>query len=394
MADQLLDQDAFRALARSSGGAAHPAAHVFRGGIGKPKLLDETTRKVRFCFSDGSVDRMGDVIDPSGWQINTFLKNPVALWAHDSSAPPIGRASRLMVEDGRLMGDIEFATPEVYAFADTIYRLTGAGFLNAVSVGFLPLEYEFSNDDDRPWGIDFKRSELLEISVCPVPANANALIEARAKGIDTRPLIEWAERTLDGGGKMIIAKSELNRLRKAAKEPPMTVKPKRRADGMSETDPAAGGTVVATCGRSMDDECGMNDPQECVVHMTTEADESKRLAAMVRRAVKAALKDAAPKTKRPTRSRRRTDDGEDDEPRMSAEHEAGVRDAAEHLEAMGDALDDAADHHEKAMSILGSICDDLDTDPTDDDDATDQAEERSARRLRKTLAKARNIAGA
>jgi hypothetical protein len=29
-------------------------------------------------------------------------------------------------------------------------------------------------------GIDFKRQELLEFSVVPVPANANALIEARS----------------------------------------------------------------------------------------------------------------------------------------------------------------------------------------------------------------------
>ena len=61
---------------------------------------------------------------------------------------------------------------------------------------------------------------------------------------------------------------------------------------------------------------------------------------------------------------------------------------------MANALDDATDHHEKAMSMLNSICEDLDTDPADNDDATEQSEERAARRLRKTLAKARGIAGA
>jgi hypothetical protein len=75
-----------------------------------------------------------------------------------------------------LMGDIRFAPPEVYEFADTIFKLIDNGFINSVSVGFLPLEFEFA--DDR-LGINFIRQTLLEISVVPVPANAHALIEAK-----------------------------------------------------------------------------------------------------------------------------------------------------------------------------------------------------------------------
>ena len=100
--------------------------------------------------------------------------------AHDSSSPPIGRASHILVEGERLMGDIEFAAPETYEFADTIYRLVQEKFINAVSVGFMPIEWSWSEDKSRPGGIDFERCELLEISVVPIPANANALIEARA----------------------------------------------------------------------------------------------------------------------------------------------------------------------------------------------------------------------
>jgi hypothetical protein len=54
------------------------------------------------------------------------------------------------------------------------------GFIAAGSVGFIPIEFNFSSNPDRPMGIDFKRQELLEFSVVPVPANANALIEARS----------------------------------------------------------------------------------------------------------------------------------------------------------------------------------------------------------------------
>lgn len=123
---------------------------------------------------------MNDTIDPAGWDISSFNLNPVALWAHDSSAPPIGRACNVRVEGDRLMGDIDFAASDVYGFADEIFRLVKAGYINAVSVGFVPLEYRLAKDPDRPGGIDFLRQELLEISVCSVPANANALVEQRS----------------------------------------------------------------------------------------------------------------------------------------------------------------------------------------------------------------------
>jgi hypothetical protein len=178
-----------------------PAGGVYRLSTMPVTKVEGADRTLRFCFSDNAVDRMGDTIDPDGWDISDFVLNPVALWAHDSSQPPIGRAANVGPEGPRLMGDIEFAPPEIYAFADTIFRLLVGKFLRAVSVGFLPVEYSYiENDPDRSWGIDFKRQQLLEISVCPIPANPNALATARAKGIDTRPLVAWADKILDGGG--------------------------------------------------------------------------------------------------------------------------------------------------------------------------------------------------
>jgi len=151
----LLDQDRFHKLARDTNGKVDQP--LFTVCIGEPQVIADRARTIRFCFSDGSVDRAGDTIDQDGWELERFRRNPSALWAHDSSAPPIGRASNVAVTGSRLMGDIEFASAETYEFADTIYRLVSGGFIRAVSVGFRPLEYSFAEDDDRPWGIDFKR---------------------------------------------------------------------------------------------------------------------------------------------------------------------------------------------------------------------------------------------
>jgi hypothetical protein len=58
------------------------------------------------------------------------------------------------------------------------------GFITAGSVGFIPLDYDFS--DDRRGGIDFHRQELLEFSVVPVPANANSLVMQAVKSLARR----------------------------------------------------------------------------------------------------------------------------------------------------------------------------------------------------------------
>jgi HK97 family phage prohead protease len=216
MTRKLLTVDEFRSGAKDG---ARPEGTVIRLAVADPLAATDGSRKIRFVFSDGSVDRAGDSIDPAGWDIASFLKNPVALWAHDSYSPPIGRASNVGPAGGKLMGDIEFMPPEISAFADSVYRMVQGGYVKAVSVGFIPLEYSFVNEQDRPFGIDFKRQELLEISVCPVPCNPNALQEARAKGIDTAPLREWAERMLDGGGHILVPRDLLVETFKAAKTP-------------------------------------------------------------------------------------------------------------------------------------------------------------------------------
>jgi hypothetical protein len=93
-----------------------------------------------------------------------------------------------------------------------IGQMYSKGFLNAVSVGFDPVKYAWVEDKDRPWGIDYIEQELLEYSCCPVPANPEALVDAKSAGIDLDPLVDWIERTLDGG--LYIPKEKAERIYK------------------------------------------------------------------------------------------------------------------------------------------------------------------------------------
>jgi hypothetical protein len=153
-------------------------------------------RQIKFVISTEAVDRMNDTIAADGWALANYLRNPVVLWAHMRDAVPLAKAPATAVEGKALVSVAEFAK---YEFADLVYELTLGGFLNAASIGMRPLEYAYVEESARPWGIDFKRQELLEWSIVPVPANPEALSQAKAAGHNIEPLMKWATDILAVG---------------------------------------------------------------------------------------------------------------------------------------------------------------------------------------------------
>jgi HK97 family phage prohead protease len=135
--------------------------------------------------STSIVDRMGEIIDQDGWDLKNFKKNPALLWGHNirEEKPPIGRVEKIWFEgegkNKRLMFKAVFDMAD--NFAAEVWRKFKDGFLNAFSVGFLPVERE---------GNTYTKSELLEISAVSVPANPQALVQLRSMGFET---LEWEE---------------------------------------------------------------------------------------------------------------------------------------------------------------------------------------------------------
>lgn len=117
------------------------------------------------CASSGSMDRDGDILVPSGWELDNFRKNPVLLWAHDSYSLPIGKATDISIVGNDLRFNAKFAEVE-NEFAGQVAKLMRGGFLNSFSVGFIPKERDEAGR--------MSKMELLEISVVNVPANAEA----------------------------------------------------------------------------------------------------------------------------------------------------------------------------------------------------------------------------
>lgn len=145
-----------------------------------------------FIASTAEPDRYGDTIDQAGWVTDAFEANPVLLWAHSYSTPPVGKVGRLERGERLECKDITFTPTEMHAFGAQVGEMVRAGFLNTCSVGFIPLEWERRvSPEGETLGYHFKRCELLEVSVTPVPANPDALAE---RGVFAKALGDWASR--------------------------------------------------------------------------------------------------------------------------------------------------------------------------------------------------------
>ena len=149
---------------------------------------------IDFVISTPALDRDNDVIDQSGWDLDHYSMNPVVLWAHDYSKPPVGKSLKVWVKGKKLLSRDRFTPQEINPFGHMVYQMIKGGFLKATSVGFRPRKYVYN---DEHGGYDFAEQELMEHSVVPVPSNPEALMAASAQGIDLAPMKEWAEKILD-----------------------------------------------------------------------------------------------------------------------------------------------------------------------------------------------------
>jgi HK97 family phage prohead protease/HK97 family phage major capsid protein len=132
-----------------------------------------------FVLSDATVDRYGDSIVASGWDLKSFETNPIALFGHSHDFP-IGRWSNLRIEGGKLIGKLNLAARGTSARIDELISLVEQGILRAVSVGFLPKKSE-PIDKNKPYGAQrYLEQELLETSLVSVPANPAAIALAKS----------------------------------------------------------------------------------------------------------------------------------------------------------------------------------------------------------------------
>jgi HK97 family phage prohead protease len=128
-------------------------------------------RTILAIASDATVDRVGDVLLPSGCIVPPTVTVCVN---HDGSKPVADAAVR--VTDSAVIATIKFPPKGISQLADEWCGLAKSGVINAVSVGFTPIESE----PRKSGGWLYKIWEVLEISLVSIPCNPNALILQRS----------------------------------------------------------------------------------------------------------------------------------------------------------------------------------------------------------------------
>lgn len=150
-------------------------------------------------FTTASVDRDREMIYPDGGNFAQYLKNPAVTFGHDYKSLPIGRtlwikrqASPTPAEDGWL-GKIQYTPPPDgwtgNWLPDAVLHMIANGDLPAKSVGLIPLDGRPPTQKDIETRPDLAGARFLvmkwmavEISVVPIGANPDALVQMAAKG--------------------------------------------------------------------------------------------------------------------------------------------------------------------------------------------------------------------
>ena len=144
------------------------------------RSVDEDARVIRGIATTPSPDRMGDVVEPLG----VSFKNPMPLlWQHNHSQPVGTVKFDKPTKDGITFEASVAIIDEPGVLKDRVdeaWQSVKAGLVRAVSIGFRSLEHTVMKDG----GWRFIKSEVLELSLVTIPANADATITA-IKSIDT-----------------------------------------------------------------------------------------------------------------------------------------------------------------------------------------------------------------
>ena len=153
-----------------------------------------SSKSVLFHITTETLDRSNEIVEAAGGQLKRYRENPIVLWMHDQKTPAIGKGFNPRPEkspDGvpGIVMDLVFhgETP----LSKEIGVLVAKKWLNAGSIGFIPLQYE---DHDSVLYADayrhlptvrrHKRWELIEFSIVNIPMNAGA-VRRSASGVQS-----------------------------------------------------------------------------------------------------------------------------------------------------------------------------------------------------------------
>jgi len=126
-----------------------------------------------------TVDRAKERIDPKGWNLDNYKKNPVVLFDHGHDPAfgflPIGKTTVIEARDDGLYTKILLSNSQTEKIT-AVRDLVEEGILKTFSVGFDP--QEDTKDGDT---MIITKAELIETSIVPIPMNQDSTFSLAAK---------------------------------------------------------------------------------------------------------------------------------------------------------------------------------------------------------------------
>ncbi len=174
------------------------------------RVLDSKSGTVEYIASDETIDSYREIIRADGWRFNRFNKNAPFVDSHDYSTVEklLGNVIEFKVAAGKLVETVKWAVDVAEnKLAQLGWKMTEAGYLKAVSVGFMPTKMVTRWDSDvsgfqqelmrlglKPdCGVRaiYIEQEQIELSACVIGANSNALAKSYKAGVLTDADLEF-----------------------------------------------------------------------------------------------------------------------------------------------------------------------------------------------------------
>ena len=163
------------------------------------RVLDAKQGLAQYVASDETIDSYREVIRADGWRFSMFKKNAPFVDSHDYSSVTklLGQVVDFQVRGRQLVETVQWAKDVAEnTLAQLGWRMTEAGFLKAVSVGFWPVSWTTKGESDfaaqsKELGLKpdaevhriYTQQEQIELSAVIIGANPNALAKAYKAGV-------------------------------------------------------------------------------------------------------------------------------------------------------------------------------------------------------------------
>lgn len=180
------------------------------------RILDAAKGLVEYVASDETLDSYREIIRADGWRFTHFAKNAPFVDSHDYSTigKLLGTVVDFKVAGKKLVETVQWAVDVAgNELAQLGWKMTEAGYLKAVSVGFWPTKMVTKWDNDpsafkheiEELGLTkdndvraiYQEQEQIELSSCIIGANPNALAKSYKAGVLTDADLDFLSRERD-----------------------------------------------------------------------------------------------------------------------------------------------------------------------------------------------------